>query len=144
MITTIKKTFFDRSFLRFILVGIANTVVGLTIMFTCYNVFGFGYWLSSALDYTLASILSYFLNKHFTFGYHEKGGWSMLRFAVNIAVCYLLAFSIARPFVRFCLMHLDLSISVSILENISMLIGSGFFVIINYLGQRFFTFKKQS
>ena len=142
--STIKKLFYDKSFIRFVLVGVVNTLVGLTIMFSCYNLLHLGYWLSSAMDYTIASVMSYFLNKHFTFGYHEKGWWSLARFAVNIVACYFIAFSLARPFVRFCLEHLGLNLGISTLENISMLVGSAFFVIINYLGQRFFAFRGRS
>ena len=142
LISILRKLFYNKSFVRFILVGIVNTIVGLTVMFSCYNILHLGYWLSSATDYVLASIVSYFLNKHFTFGYHEKGWWSLARFVLNIAVCYFIAFSLARPMVRFCLSHIGWQMEVSLLENISMLIGSGLFVVINYLGQRFFAFKQ--
>lgn len=97
LIGILRKLFYDKSFVRFVLVGIVNTIVGLTVMFSCYNILHLGYWLSSATDYVLASIVSYFLNKHFTFGYHEKGWWSLARFVLNIAVCYFIAFSLARP-----------------------------------------------
>ena len=143
LIGILRKLFYDKSFVRFVLVGIVNTIVGLTVMFSCYNILHLGYWLSSAADYVLASIVSYFLNKHFTFGYHEKGWWSLARFVLNIAVCYFIAFSLARPIVRFCLSHIGWEMEVSMLENISMLIGSDLFVVINYLGQRFFAFKKR-
>ncbi len=143
LIGVLRKLFYDKSFVRFVLVGIVNTIVGLTVMFSCYNILHLGYWLSSATDYVLASIVSYFLNKHFTFGYHEKGWWSLARFVLNIAVCYFIAFSLARPMVRFCLSHIGWDMEVSLLENISMLIGSGLFVVINYLGQRFFAFRKR-
>lgn len=142
LISILRKLFYDKSFVRFVLVGIVNTIVGLTVMFSCYNILHLGYWLSSATDYVLASIVSYFLNKHFTFGYHEKGWWSLARFVLNIAVCYFIAFSLARPMVGFCLSHIGWQMEVSLLENISMLIGSGLFVVINYLGQRFFAFKQ--
>lgn len=138
----IKRLFLDKSFARFVLVGIVNTIVGLTIMFSCYNILHMGYWLSSAMDYIIASIVSYFLNKHYTFCYHEEGWWSLGRFVVNIAACYFVAFSLARPFVKLCLEQIQLNLNVSVIENISMLVGSGFFVVINYLGQRFFAFKK--
>lgn len=59
--------FFDKTFWKFILVGIANTLFGTAIMFVFYNVFHLSYWVSSASNYIFGSILSYFLNKHFTF-----------------------------------------------------------------------------
>lgn len=142
MIETIKKLFFDKSFLIFLIIGVVNTLVGLTITFTCYNLLGFDYWTSSALDYILASILSYFLNKRFTFHYKETDWKSIIRFAVNIIVCYIIAFSLARPCTRWLLEQLGFNLSKVFIENIAMLVGTVLFTVINYLGQRFFAFKK--
>jgi len=142
MFGIVRRLFIDKQFLKFVIVGVVNTLVGLAIMFTCYNVLHFGYWLSSALDYILASIMSYFLNKHFTFHYKESGFGSAIRFVINIAVCYLVAFSVARPVARWILYAIHIDLDKAVLENIAMLAGSGIFVIINYLGQRFFAFHK--
>lgn len=53
----------DKKTIKFILVGIVNTIFGTTVMFVAYNMIGFSYWISSALNYILGSILSFFLNK---------------------------------------------------------------------------------
>ena len=58
--------------IRFIIVGVINTVIGTTIMFGMYNLLGINYWISTASNYILVSILSYYLNKHFTFKNKEK------------------------------------------------------------------------
>ena len=142
MFSAFKKKFLDKSFLIFLVVGVINTLFGLSITFTCYNIFHFDYWTSSALDYILASILSYILNKKYTFEYKGTDRRSVLRFALNIVVCYLIAFSVARPCTRWVLMHLGLNISVTFIENIAMLTGTGLFMVINYIGQKFFAFKK--
>ncbi len=130
----------DNSVTRFILVGIANTLFGTSIMFVFYNVFHFSYWVSSASNYLFGSILSYFLNKSFTFKYGKTDFKSLARFTLNIVVCYLLAYGIAKPVAR----HLLQGYSQSIQENIAMLAGMVIFVGFNYLGQRFFAFKKES
>lgn len=133
------RGFFDAKFLKFLLVGIINTIFGTLLMFLLYNLAGFGYWGSSAASYILASILSFFLNKSFTF--RNKGSVikTALRFAVNIAVCYLLAYSISKPLVTMVLSNT--SLSKSIVEQISMLLGMVVFTMLNYIGQRFFAFK---
>lgn len=131
--------FTDKTFMKFVLVGVINTVVGSTIMFVFYNVFHLSYWISSASNYFFGSICSYILNKHFTFHYHERGWSSLFRFTINIITCYLLAYGMAKP-----LMHWILSGSTkSIQENVSMLLGMCLFVVFNYLGQRFFAFKSK-
>lgn len=54
----------DQKLLRFIIVGCINTVVGTAIMFGLYNLASCSYWVSSAANYILTSILSFFLNKY--------------------------------------------------------------------------------
>ena len=69
-----KKTqqLLDVTFWKFVLVGIANTLVGTTVMFVAYNALHLSYWISSASNYVIGSIVSYFLNKNFTFQNKEK------------------------------------------------------------------------
>ena len=128
----------DGTIIRFIIVGVINTLVGTTSMFVFYNVFHLSYWISSASNYFFGSILSYFLNKSFTFKYGKTDFKSILRFTVNILVCYLLAYGIAKPVMRYLLS----GYSISVQENVSMALGMVLFVGLNYLGQRFFAFKK--
>ena len=129
--------FTDKTFMKFVMVGIVNTIVGTTIMFIFYNVFHLSYWISSASNYFFGSIVSYFLNKHFTFRYHEKGWSSLFRFTANILICYLLAYGIAKPFIQWILSDY----SKTIQENVSMALGMCLFVAFNYIGQRFFAFN---
>ena len=131
------KLFTYKTFLKFVMVGVVNTVVGTSIMFIFYNVFHLSYWVSSASNYFFGSICSYLLNKHLTFQYHEKGFKSLIRFTINILVCYLLAYGIAKPFIRWIFSGFNDTIQ----DNISMALGMCLFVVFNYLGQRFFAFK---
>lgn len=140
MLRKIIALYTDKTFMRFIMVGLVNTIVGTTIMFVFYNVFHLSYWVSSASNYFFGSVVSYLLNKYFTFQYKEKGFTSLFRFTVNILVCYLLAYGIAKPVMQWILS----GFSKTIQENVSMILGMCLFVIFNYLGQRFYTFKNKN
>lgn len=131
------KELFDRKLWKFLLVGVANTLVGSAVMFGCYNLLGLGYWLSSAANYICGSILSYFLNKYFTFRSQEKG--TAGRFVVNILLCYLLAYGLARPLVH----HLLAVFTPAARDNAAMLVGLILFTGLNYLGQRWFVFSER-
>ena len=139
------KKLFDPTFFRFIVVGVINTLVGYGVMFGLYNLAGLhlwgdtGYWISSAANYVVGSIVSFFLNKHFTFRNHEKGAGVVARFVINISVCYLLAYGLAKPAVGWALGGMGLSEQLQ--GNLTMLFGSGLFVLLNYFGQRFFAFR---
>lgn len=130
--------FWDKTFLKFILVGAINTLFGTVIMFGFYNVLHLNYWISSAANYFWGSVLSYFLNKHFTFQNKEKGWKPIVRFSINISLCYFIAYGIAKPLVTKILADGTKTFR----ENVAMLVGMCLFVGLNYLGQRFFAFKE--
>ena len=141
------KKLFDPTLFRFLLVGCVNTLVGYGVMFGLYNLAGLhrwgsrGYWLSSAANYVVGSVVSFFLNKHFTFRSREKGAGVVLRFALNITVCWLLAYGLAQPIMARLLAGMALSEKLK--GNLTLLAGSGLFVVLNYGGQRWFAFKSK-
>lgn len=141
-----KNKLLDSSFIRFLIVGVINTLVGTAVMFGLYNIAGLhkwgqiGYWLSTIGNYTVGSVVSFFLNKHYTFKNKEKGKAVVIRFVINIAVCMTLAYGIAQKCVELALAGTFLSQQLQ--GNISMLVGMGLFVLLNYFGQRFFAFRK--
>ena len=132
------QKFFDKTFWKFIVVGVINTLFGTAIMFVFYNVFHLSYWIASASNYFFGSILSYFLNKTFTFNSKGNTKNTILRFVANISVCYVCAYGMAKPLVRWILTDL----SQNIQENLAMLVGMCLFVMLNYIGQPFFVFHK--
>ena len=127
----------DWTAVKFIFVGIINTVFGTAIMFGLYNLAGCSYWISSAANYFLGSILSFVLNKHFTFRNQDAIGKTVPKFVLNILVCYLLAYGIAKPLT----LGLFSGFSQQLAENIAMLLGMVLFTVLNYIGQRFFAFR---
>ena len=132
------KKLIDATLLRFLIVGVINTLVGCGTMFLLYNLAHCSYWLSSAANYIVGGVVSFFLNKYFTF---RKTVWSwseVIRFGVNVAVCWLLAYGLAKPLVLWVLKGQ----TVWLQENVAMLVGMCLYTMLNYLGQRFFAFKK--
>jgi putative flippase GtrA len=129
---------FDLVFLRFVIVGTINTITGSIIMFGLYNIAGASYWLSSAANYFFGTILSFFLNKYYTF---KVKSWSLkivIGFILNIAVCYFAAYGAAKPAAAFLLNSFDEKLR----DNAAMFAGMCLFTLLNYCGQRFIVFKQ--
>ena len=127
----------DKTLAKFILVGLVNTAVGSAIMFGLYNLAGCSYWLSSAANYIIGSIVSFLLNKYFTFSVKSWTWFMVFAFAVNIAVCYFIAYGIAKPVINYLLQNNPKNIR----ENTALFIGMCLFTGLNYLGQRLIVFK---
>ena len=144
-----KKLF--REILHFGIIGVFNTLLGLVLIMVFYNVWHWNYWVASGTSYVIGSIFSYFANKKLTFQVEGNSWKAALKFAVNIAVCYLLAYGIAKPLVRSVmrgyflgaaekigdLIHME---AYAVEENIAILAGMGLFIIFNFIGQKFFVF----
>ena len=131
------SSFFDATFLKFILVGVVNTFVGTVIMFFCFNVLAWSYWISSALNYIVGSIVSYLLNKRYTFQQKGNDWHTVWKFIVNVSVCYVLAYGLAKPFVAWLLS----GVTTNIQGNAALFVGMVLFVGFNYIGQRFWAFS---
>jgi len=128
----------DITLLKFFLVGIVNTIVGSGLMFLMYNVFGFGYWISSASNYVVGSILSFFLNKYWTFNVRKWSLYMVITFIANIVVSYILSYKIAKAGIYFLLAEH----SQKIRDNVALFAGMCLFTGLNYIGQRYIVFKK--
>jgi len=131
--------FSDRTFFKFILVGIVNTIVGSATMFLLYNAAHLNYWISSACNYCLTGIISFFLNKYFTFGIKRRSVFMVFAFIMTIAVSYLTAYGIAKPIMNYFLQNSPQKIR----ENAALFTGMCLFTVINYLGQRLVVFRKR-
>ena len=84
-----------RQFLRYLVVGVMNTLVTLIVIFLCKSVFDINIWVSNALGYVAGVINSFIWNKLWVFNSRSgavKG--EMFRFAIGFAVCYSLQFAV--------------------------------------------------
>ena len=78
------KALLTSSFARFLLVGVFNTLVGLSASFAFFNLFHLNYWISTFAGNTIGAIVSYTLNRTFTFRSNVSVGSSWWKFAVVI------------------------------------------------------------
>jgi len=85
----VKKTFIQ--FITYNIVGIANTVVGFSIIFLLMFV-GVGATLSNAVGYAIGSVLSYYLNKKYTFRSTTDSKMQAVKFFMVLGVSYILNF----------------------------------------------------
>ena len=136
--------FFDIKFWKFLLVGVLNTLIGEGVVLLMLHAFGWkqfswGAGAAAFVGVVVGRIVSYFLNKYFTFRQQQRSWAEIGRFAVNISVCYALAYGLARPLARWALS----SASASLQDNAAMVAGMCAFVGFHYLGQRFFVFPEK-
>jgi len=127
----------DKSVVKFLAVGVCNTVLSAVLMLVLYEKMSWGYWGSTAASYLAGAVLSYWLNRQFTFKSDAKVSRSLPRFALNVAVCYLIANVIAKSAATALLDGFVFQ------EQLAMLVGMGLYTCLNYVGQRWFAFRAE-
>ena len=143
---------FEIKLWKFLLVGILNTVVGEGLKALLLAFTALGPLPASAISTALASVMSYFLNRYFTFKYQGDSAKAVLRFKLNIVVCYILSHAIALLVIYpllagtengwFAGLSLIAAEKKTIADYVATYSGSCLFVGFNYLGQRFFAFRE--
>lgn len=131
------KGLIDGSLVKFLLVGVGNTLLSMALMFLLE---GLGYWPSTAIAYAAGAAMSFFLNRRFTFHSDETFARSAVKFALNVAVCYVAAYALAQPAAGWVLGRTG--VSPLWRERLAKLGGMALYTVLNYFGQRFFAFRK--
>ncbi|WP_066064750.1 GtrA family protein [Neobacillus soli] len=129
------------SFVRFIMVGIVNTVVGLSCMYLLLHGLGQSYWIATFVGNAIGACVSYILNRNFTFKSQSSVSKSAVRFVVVILCCYFISYDIGRSLVEWMLKNNNY-FNAFVKTDFSILVGTCLYTILNYLGQKLFVFSK--
>lgn len=128
--------------IKFIFVGIVNTVLGITLIFMFYNILHLGYWGASVMAYLLGGIFSFFANGKFTFGKSALKKKFAARFGLNLMICYIIAYIIAKPLTIYVLTaYLGIALDTATIDILAMLIGMVIYTFLNFVGQKFWCFN---
>ena len=118
--------------LRFILVGIANTLLGLSVIFAAKGLAGLDDFASNLLGYGFGLLLSFFFNRKWTF--RHNGG------IYPTAGRFLLAFLLA--YIANLMTLYGLRDGAGINSYLAQTIGIVPYTVVFYLGSRYYVFAQ--
>ena len=124
----------DLSALRFVVVGIGNTIVGLGVIYAGKWLLQFGDVLANLLGYACGFSMSFALNKRWTFRYQGPPGPALARFLAVLVIAYLLNLAVVVS--SRDLLHCNSYLA----QALGIIPYSGF----GYVGSRFFAFPQVS
>jgi putative flippase GtrA len=130
------------SFVRFIIVGIVNTIVGLSCMYLFLHAVGLSYWIATFLGNSLGACVSYFLNRNFTFRSQNSVTKSAFRFVIVILCCYFISYDLGKNVVAWVLKS-NAIFNEKLTTDLAVLVGTGLYTVLNYFGQKLFVFPKK-
>ncbi|RDU63191.1 GtrA family protein [Helicobacter sp. MIT 14-3879] len=122
---------FKYSLIKYLLVGVVNTIFGYIIIFTLMY-FKVSPEIANFIGYCCGVILSYFLNKHFTFESKNSHKNDFSKFVFLMTIAYLINLIILIICYR----------SFGVNKYISQVIAGVFYTISGYFLSRFIVFKK--
>lgn len=94
-----------RQLLRFAFVGIANTALGYAVIFTCMYLAGLGAVASNVAGYAVGLVVSYVLNRNFTFRSAAAPRREIVRFVAIFLIAYLANLGVLMLLIRHAGMH---------------------------------------
>ena len=116
-------------FLRYVLVGCANTLIGLSVIFLCMAL-GLSPVPANAIGYAVGLLVSYLLNRRFTFRSRVPLGSGAVRYAAVVACAYALNLA-----VLLIAIHM-----LAINAYIAQTLGVGIYFIAVFVGSSLFVF----
>jgi len=134
-----KDKFIHSSVFRFLLVGVGNTLLSIAVELGLYNLGGVNPVFSSAVGYIVGAVMSFFLNRRFTFHSEEELGRSAVKFAINVALLWALTHPLLQPWLAGRLQSVFVERWTN---NVALVVCMGLYTVLNYFGQRFFAFRR--
>ena len=119
--------------IRYLLVGVVNTLVGLGTIYLAMYFLQMNLAYSNAFGYAVGIMVSFILNKKWTFDNQDHVGYSFLRYLLVLFVAYVVNLAT----VLFADSHFDLN------PYLSQALGIIPYTTIGFLGSRYFAFRER-
>ena len=121
----------DATFIRFIFVGIVNTIIGYSLIMLFFHIFDLTYGKSYLLSYIITFLISFILNRKFVFLSQNNQLYEFIKFILSFLVSYSVSYIFLYFFIEYKLLD----------ENIAFFAGMVIYSSIFYLLNKYITFK---
>ncbi len=144
-------------FVKYCMVGIINTFVGLSTAYACLNIFGYNYLTSTACAYVTGILVSFSLNKIFTFKNKDKNNIKLfIKFVLTMLPSYIIAYYVGWltstlifkiNAISLFLNRLSSLIYISndkVVDNVAVIISMIIYVLLGFGANKYFVFTKKN
>lgn len=141
----------SKEFIKYCLVGLVNTFVGIGSALICLNLFMLSYATATACSYILGILTSFYLNKKFTFKSNGKPLTEFVKFAGTMFPAYVLSYWAGYSVCRFLMDKNMFDFAAEIVgrpaslvsDNIALLLSMAIYLILGFSVNKFFVFMKK-
>jgi putative flippase GtrA len=124
----------NHTLIRYLITGVGNTLVGLSIIYFCLYVLGWKSAVANLAGYGVGVVFSFAINKRWTFGDTGSHLIAFLRFAIVLCVAYLANLATV----------LELERAFHVNKYLAQAAGVPPYTLLGYLGCRFYAFDNPS
>ncbi|MBK1641391.1 hypothetical protein CKO12_05775 [Chromatium okenii] len=128
----VKLSFLDLSVTRFVIVGVANTFVGLMLIYLGKFFFNLSDVKANALGYFCGLIIGFILNKQWSFRFSGSNISALARFFVVVFIAY--TFNLITTLIMIDIFFIN--------SYLAQAVGILPYAIVSYLGSRYYVFPE--
>lgn len=121
-------------FIRFALVGVANTALGYAVIFGCMYGLGWSALASNVAGYAVGLLVSFTLNRRFTFRSEGKARAELLRFVCIFAVAWSANFAVLIVLLN--VVHMN--------EVLAQILAGVVYFVLSYVMSKYYVFRSTS
>ncbi len=125
-----RKTFVQM--MKYSSVGIVNTIIGVSVIFLCMEIFHLSYIISNIIGYAAGLINSFIWNKFWTFRSSGNTGSEILRFIIVFAIAYIIQLGAL----------ILMKERIGIMSEIAQVLGVGVYAATGFILNKYLTFNK--
>jgi putative flippase GtrA len=118
-------------FTRFLAVGVINTICGYAVIFACMYLAMMTPETSNAAGYAVGLVVSYVLNRNFTFKSKQSRCSEIIRFLSVFAVAYVTNFAVLLILIHKINMH----------KGVSQILAGGFYIVVSFIMNKYYVFR---
>ncbi|MDR2811256.1 MAG: GtrA family protein [Tannerellaceae bacterium] len=123
-----------KQIIKYGIVGLGNTLLSLLVIGVMMKVFGYSDVVSNIAGYAVGFVNSFIWNKKWTFKSFDTWQGSVVRFTLVFGICFFLQLQL--------LLYLNAHLVIND-TYYNQIIAMLFYTILNFLLNKYFTFKKQ-
>ena len=136
---------FVRETASYTVVGIISTLSSLFLQFVFTTLCHLEYTPSSILSFTISSPIAFLLNRRFTFRVTDiPFRKTLIKYYLTVVPVFILSYLVLKPGFDLLVPALNLPWPERYQTYTKQVLANGTYIVINYLGQKFFAFRKKT
>jgi len=120
-----------KQFSRFLVVGVLNTLLGYAVIFACMYGAGLSPEASNVAGYAVGLVLSYFLNKFYTFESASKSHKEIVRFLAVFGLAYGANFIALQVLIY----------QMDVYKGLSQILAGIIYIVTSFLLNKYYVFE---